>query len=498
MKLPRRQHLVLYVTGTLFSLAQAAPTMAEPWIDAGDERSRHHLQVLADGGQINLPLTSWPLMWSGVNRELNDIKLSNLSEAELWSYQYLRHELRRARRDVSGGQQISANSSRPGLTDYATDSRERLESRSYASYTGNHWAVKLQASAVGDPLDDHQYRADGSYLAGIWGNWVFGAGAIDRWWGPGWQSSLILSNTARPAPGFFINRADTRAFDLPILKWLGPWDLRLFLNQLEGNRATPHAKLFGMRVSFKPFRQLELGFSRTAQLGGEGRPEDLATFWKMFTGKDNRGSKYVAADGSNEPGNQLGGVDWRLGHSFGGVATAFYGQMIGEDEAGGMPYKFLGMAGLETSFAWGPTHNRLALEASNTTMEFNKGGTPNVAYEHPLYQSGYRYHGRPLGASTDNDSELLVLKGLHNLANGHHLSWTLGSGKINVDGSNRSYGGNIFGAERIDLWYATASYSLPVTRRSQLSIGGQYYDQVLRIREQPIETGVYITYKLRL
>ena len=495
MKVPRRKHLILYCMGAVLTFGHSSILMAEPWIEAGDQRSRHHLQVLADGGLINLPLTSWPVMWSGINRELNDIELADLSEAELWSYQYLRHELRRAQRDVSAGQQISANSSRPGLTDYATDSRERLESRSYASYTGNHWAVKLQASAVDDPIDNKQYRVDGSYLAGIWGNWALGVGAIDRWWGPGWQSSLILSNNARPAPGLFINRVDNAAFDLPVLKWLGPWDLRFFLNQLEGERNTPHAKLFGMRVSFKPFRQLELGLSRTAQLGGDGRPEDLSTFWKMFTGKDNRKD---GEDGTQEPGNQLGGVDWRLGQSFGGFTTAFYGQAIGEDEAGGLPYKLLGMAGLETSFVWGATHNRLALEASNTTMEFNKGGTPNVAYEHPLYQSGYRYYGRPLGASTDNDSELAVLKGLHNLVNGHHLSWTLGSGKINVDGSNKTPGGNIFGAGAIDLWYATATYSLPISKHSQVSIGGQYYDNALEIRGQPIETSVYITYKLRL
>ncbi|HBC34390.1 MAG TPA: capsule assembly Wzi family protein, partial [Marinobacter adhaerens] len=42
-------------------------------------------------------------------------------------------------------------------------------------------------SAVADPLDGEEFRLDGSYVAATAGNWVLGVGAIDRWWGPGWQ-----------------------------------------------------------------------------------------------------------------------------------------------------------------------------------------------------------------------------------------------------------------------------------------------------------------------
>ncbi len=497
MKFPRRQRLATQFLLVVFALTQSAILVAEPWIDAGSERSRHHLQVLADAGLINLSLTTWPVMWRGISRELDQIDHSKLSESQIWSYQYLRHELRRAQTAAKAGQRITASTSRPGLSDFSANSRERIESSSYASYTGNHWAIRVQASAVGDTIDGQRYRADGSYIAGIIGNWALGVGAIDRWWGPGWQSSLILSNNARPTPGVFLSRVDNRAFDFPVLEWLGPWDLRMFVNQTESDRATPEAKLFGMRITFKPFKKLELGLSRAAQWGGEGRPEDLGTFWKMMVGKDNRGSNGL--DASNEPGNQLGGFDWRLSHTIAGVSGAFYGQLIGEDEAGGLPYKYLGLAGIETSFLAGSVHNRLVVEASNTTMEFNKGGTPNVAYEHPRYPSGYRYRGRPLGASTDNDSELLAFKGFHAFPNGHHINWTIGGGKLNVDDTDTSSpGGNVFGPETRELVYATAEYALPISNRSQIIVGGQYYNTSLLIREEPVETGISFTYELRL
>lgn len=492
-RLPHRS-LAVCITCFVTLFTQSPALVAQPWIDAGDERSRHHLQVLADAGLINLPLTSWPVMWSGVSRELDAIDLTHVAAAELWSYQYLRHELRRAERAVTAGQMLRASSSRPGIVGYGDDSREQLESRSYATITTDHWAFKLQASAVGNPIDDQRYRVDGSYIAGMLGNWAIGVGAIDRWWGPGWQTGLVLSDNARPSPGVFVSRVDNQALDFPVLEWLGPWDLRLFLNQLEHNRRVPRAKLLGMRFTFKPFQSLELGLSRTALWGGDD-PSDGDTFWNRFIAQNEDGSEYQPA----ERANHLTGADWRLGHSFGPLAAAFYGEVAGDGESGDLPDTFIGMSGVEASFLWGSVHNRLALEASNTTMNFDGSDMPNVAYERSEYPSGYRYKGRPLGASTDNDSELLVLKGWHNLPRGQQVTWTLGSAKINVDDNNNSnYAGNVFGGNAVDLWYATAQYAFPVGKKSQVSFGGQYYNKTLQIRDESIDSGVYITYELRL
>ncbi len=482
----------------LAGLLGHAPARAQLWIDAGDARTRHHLQQLADAGHINLPLTSWPLMWQGVRRALGDLDQSQLNATELQSFSYLRRESQKSQAPFTASQFFSINSSLPGLIDYATLSREQREIRTSLGYHNPRWAANLQASVIGDSLDGQTFRADGSYLAGTLGNWAVGVGAINRWWGPGWQSSLILSSAARPSPGVFLTRVETQAFELPLLKWLGPWDLTAFGNQLEGDRATPHAKLLGMRVSFKPLARLEIGLSRTAQWGGQGRPEDARSLWRTLVGQSNRGADGLAEDGSDEPANQLAGYDWRLSHNFAGAPSAFYGQLIGEDEAGGLPYKFLGLAGVETSVSFGGAHHRLALEASNTTMEFNQGGSPNVAYEHPRYPSGYRYRGRPLAASTDNDSELFTLKGLHQFEHGDQLAWSLGRGKINSDGRNLSApGGNLLSAVAVDLWYAQARYDWRLSDKSTIGLGGQYYNNELAIRGQAIGSGLFMNYQLQ-
>jgi len=86
------------------------------------------------------------------------------------------------------------------------------------------------------------------------GNWSLSAGYLDRWWGPGWEGSLILSDNARPVPSFGIDRIEAQPFTLPVLRWLGPWRFSTFMGQLEEDRDYPEALLFGMRFESRPLR----------------------------------------------------------------------------------------------------------------------------------------------------------------------------------------------------------------------------------------------------
>ena len=105
---------------------------------------------------------------------------------------------------------------------------------------------------VADPDDDRELRPDGSYLGMSLGNWMVSAGYLDRWWGPGWQGSLILSNNARPMPSIAIDRNESTPFDLPVLRWLGPWRLSTFMQQFESDRDYSNALLFGSACGDPP------------------------------------------------------------------------------------------------------------------------------------------------------------------------------------------------------------------------------------------------------
>ena len=116
----------------------------------------------------------------------------------------------------------------------------------------------------------------------------------------------------------------------------------------------------------------------------------------MFLGRDNVGDAGTTPE--NEPGNQLAGIDLRWSNMWFGQPSAFYLQGIAEDEAGGYPSRYMALVGIETS---GYIKNRWSYrwyaELAGTSCDFIKTDLWNCAYNHGIYETGYRYHGRVIG-----------------------------------------------------------------------------------------------------
>ena len=375
----------------------ASPALAGPWIDPGDTGLRHDLQILADAGIIGSPLSVWPLAWGDIASEL-DAQPGNaqrLSDAAAEALGRVRARLRDAR--VVGHWTLRAEASAGSdprlIRDFEDTPRAKGELGVAAEWTGDRFAVNLAGQYAADPQDGDELRADGSYAGLVLGNWMFAAAMTDRWWGPGWQGSLILSNNARPIPAFTIDRNSTAPFETKWLHWLGHWDFVTMFGFLEHDRVVPDTQFFGMRFTARPARWLEFGLSRTAMWCGEGRPCGFDTFKDMLLGKDNAGDNVSAAD---EPGDQLAGYDLRLSGASLGVPVAVYTQRIGEDEQNLKPALFLTQFGMET---WGGLGSlgtyRVYLEVSDTLCGGNVygSGKADCAYNHPIYHDRLSLQG---------------------------------------------------------------------------------------------------------
>ena len=83
--------------------------------------------------------------------------------------------------------------------------------------------------------------------------------------------------------------------------------------------------------------------------------------------------------------------------------------MIGEDEAGGLPSRYLAQFGIEGSgITRGQVSYRWFAEAAHTSNDaFRSEPTYNSAYRHQTYQSGYTYYKRIIGHGLDNDAEII-------------------------------------------------------------------------------------------
>ena len=417
----------------------ASRAEAAPWIAPGDGQLRSSLEMLADHGLIQISLDQWPLPWADVAAALQKLpKDQPLSPAERRAVAYIQFEMKYQAQPGLHATVGTSLANRPSLfRDFSSRFREKQQGYAELQWMNDRFAAGLTAGYAHDAQDGHDWRLDGSYLAAVGGNWIWTAGALNRWWGPGWNTSLILSNNARPIPALSVQRRLAQPFSTPWLSWLGPWRFTAFAGELEGHRTIAHAKLLGARLSFQPVPGLEFGLFRTAQWGGNGRPQSLKSLAKLMLGQTNVGSNGVTA--GNEAGNQLGGWDARYGFGGRSWTSAVYLQVVGEDEAGYLPSKNLYLAGWEFSPEWFSTGLRLDLEAANTTAGSFRpmGARPdyNVAYNHSVYKSGYRYYGRSIGATWDNDARVVSLGSRWFLPNDDVMQIKLSHLELNVDGA---------------------------------------------------------------
>ena len=401
----RPMYRALLFVLTLF----ASATFAGPYIAAGDLALRHDIQVLADHGIIKGPTSTWPLAWGPILNDLSNADATNIpaavSDALARVQQRANWETRTQELTFNTKAGIADNATR--IRSFQNTPRGKIEVAAGASWIDEWFSVELNVQGVDSDQDSEEFRADDSMIGVVIGNWSIAASTQQRWWGPGWDGSLILGNNARPFPALTIDRVFTDAFKTRWLSWLGPWDLSVMFGQLEKERAVPNAQFFGMRFNFRPIPSLEIGISRSAQWCGDGRPCDASTFVDLFFGRDNIGDAGVGAD--NEPGNQMAGLDFRWSPSLMNLPVSFYGQFIGEDEAGGFPSRYLAQVGLEgTGYLMNRWSYRWFAELAGTSCDFLKSEVLyNCGYRQSIYQSGYTYRGRIIGHGADNDARLI-------------------------------------------------------------------------------------------
>jgi hypothetical protein len=393
------------------TLLAALSAMAGPVAEPGDVALRHDIQVLADYGAITGPVTTWPISWDSLRADLEAVKADDvvLPNAVIPTFERI---LARARLETSRGEHAFratvAIAEKPvNIRPFSNVPREDAEIGAAYSWANERFSVDLNVSGVDNPADGDDIRADGSQVAVELGNWSAAISTMDRWWGPGWDGSLILSNNARPIPAITFGRNQTRAFESRWLSWIGPWDLDVIWGQLEKDRFVPNARFFGMRMNFRPIRGLEIGVSRSAQWCGQGRPCGFDTFLDLLLGRDNVGDAGTTPE--NEPGNQMAGFDARWTNLWFGSPVSLYGQMIGEDEAGGFPSRYLAQFGIEGSgITRGQISYRWFAEIAGTSCDVVKREVLyNCAYRNSIYRSGYTYNKRIVGHGLDNDARVV-------------------------------------------------------------------------------------------
>ncbi|MGO3301095.1 MAG: capsule assembly Wzi family protein, partial [Pseudoalteromonas sp.] len=212
------------------------PLVAEPWVKPDDYGLRADIQRLADAGVINSPVTTYPLMWKSFIGEVRSMPLEKLSPS-------LQDAILRVKNRYSSENNSAHNfhvdayvsSDTRTVTSFGAANTQETELLTSYSYMGENFAAKVAVNhrdngkkcyvtgktqtdiasneqALED-CDDTSF--DHSYIAYRLGNWILRAGAIEQFWGPGVDNSLIMSTNAKPLPALSITREQSSAFETP-------------------------------------------------------------------------------------------------------------------------------------------------------------------------------------------------------------------------------------------------------------------------------------------
>jgi hypothetical protein len=390
-------------------------------------RLRHSLQLLQDAQLVQFPITGWPLLWGDIAYHTVGLNKDNMTGPERSALNYIRFELAyQTSPNVRLQTANTLSNETPLYQSFTSTHRERAASSVKVDWMGNYFAYQLDVTKAFEAQDHKNWRLDNTYLAMVAGNWAFSVGAVDRWWGAGWDTSLTLSNNARAIPAFSLQRKISKPFTLPILKWMGPWQLTSFLGKLEQNRVIAGANVGGARFSFVPIPQLELGLTRVVQWGGSAKNSSLSGLISAFTSGSN----------AQQTGVQLNSLDFRLGGKKNQYTYALYGQWV---MAGAVQHtnKNLYMVGAEMTGLeyFSLKNNRLWLEWSSTSSGHIDGTNSGGAiYSDDIYQSGYHYFGRSMGSGYDAGSRSVAMGLQTYLDAGDDVEFTLRYLQLNQAG----------------------------------------------------------------
>ena len=443
-------------------------SLASPWLDAGDNRLRHHIQVLSDNGILKTPITTWPIMWASIAKDINPHFTSTHSEQVQWSLEYVKFKYKQQQQPIKTKATLNFSNDTNPITQFGEQRREKNSRNIAVDWIGNNIAGRLNINTISNATDGDDFNLDGSYFAFLTHNWVITAGKYDRWWGPGWNSSSLLSSNARPIPTLAIQRNATSAIETNGLKWLGDWQFNAFLSELEKQRHIANAKMIGTRLSSKPLNLFEVSLSQTELTGGNQDPN---------TNADIKKSNY-----------RLSSIDLRLPFILASTNNALYWQQSKQASDSGS----LLLGGIESSFIINKSQRRLVLEATDTQLN-----QLNTGYEHDYYQTGYRYKQRAIGITTDNDSTSLSFSGQHYFSNGHQLHWSIHKLDINQDQTNLALpSGNGF-TETESSTYAQISYARPINKKWYAKLGISLINKDIKYLNDQMHDSIFLnlTYK---
>jgi len=266
-------------------------------------------------------------------------------------------------------------------------SSKKLVSRFKTNYNTVNSASQLALNY--DGYDN--FTLDGSYIQYSKGIATFGVGKIDRHWSFSNNTSLILSNNARPSKSMYLKLENRLGYD-----WLfseANWSFEIFNGLTKGSLNSSKSMLLGIRGTLTPFEGLDFELVQTSQWGGTGHVNSMSSLSSALFFDTN--------SGANSNINKMAGfgISYKIPTKI--IPLRIYGQAIGEDEAGNLPSCFAYLSGFEWTNRETKYPTIVGIEAVDTRINKTSHGNcgPNTMYNNHIYK--YTNYGKTMGTAID-------------------------------------------------------------------------------------------------
>tara|TARA_A200000113_G_C8871197_1_gene356733 strand:- start:3138 stop:4439 length:1302 start_codon:yes stop_codon:yes gene_type:complete len=309
---------------------------------------------------------------------------------------------------------------------YFQNSTKRLYNKENIYFSKSGWKDRFSYN-IQITKNSNDSFLDGSYISYNGEKHTFTAGKLNYWWSSSDSFALSVSNSARPFPSVSMESINPIVFER--ISFLGPISYKFFLGKLEKDREIPNTKFLGARVTFYPSKKFTWSLSRTAQFGGDGRPQGLEALFNLIIGRDNAGKQ----DNENrQPGNQIASLNMTFRPS---KQIRTYFNISGEDEAGYLPSRTFYNFGMSYAFE---NKSDLGFDFVDTQSSDRE----NYVYSHFIYLDGWRYLNKPIGAAIDADSESASIRYNKNISPNKKIQIKYLQSQINKNNNEKNFWSN--------------------------------------------------------
>ena len=248
-------------------------------------------------------------------------------------------------------------------------------------------------------IEDGKYTLDGSYLQYTSGIITFGIGSINRLWSFSNNTSLILSQNARPIESIYLKLENKLKYN-----WLpskANWSFEVFNGFNDGALDSTKSMLLGARAILSPYEGLDFELIQTSQWGGKGYDSGISALSSALLFDTNEGSNFNI--------NKMAGFGISYTIPSQVIPLRIYGQAIGEDEAGNFPSCFAHLSGLEWTNKKIKYPSIIGIEAIDTRTGTSTHGYcgPNSIYNNSIYD--YTNDGKTMGTAIDTEGTSVTL-----------------------------------------------------------------------------------------